>query len=189
MSFTTREWWGLVHGMGLGALFLLSFAGGLAGLYSLKPQWVTAEGVVERMRRLKIGVVTMAVVAWLTVISGTWMVYPWYRESLAGSDFAGCQGLSLPDPETCSPRDFLRSDVSGSTEAWHHFGMEWKEHVAWISPMLATAVAFIVLYYGTNLIRHERVRRTAITLFVLSFAFAGVAGALGAFITKVAPVK
>jgi hypothetical protein len=28
MSFTTREWWGLIHGMGLGALFLLAFAGG-----------------------------------------------------------------------------------------------------------------------------------------------------------------
>ena len=28
MSFTSREWWGLIHGMGLGALFLLAFAGG-----------------------------------------------------------------------------------------------------------------------------------------------------------------
>jgi len=32
MSLTMREFWTLVHGMGLGALFLLSFAGGLAGL-------------------------------------------------------------------------------------------------------------------------------------------------------------
>ena len=56
MSFTTREWWGLIHGMGLGALFLLAFAGGLAGLYSLKPALITPEGVVERMRRLKVGV-------------------------------------------------------------------------------------------------------------------------------------
>ncbi len=67
--------------------------------------------------------------------------------------------------------------------------MEWKEHIAWISPILATAVAFIVVYYGTNLIRHDRVRRTAMVLFVLSFATALVAGAFGAFITKVAPVK
>jgi hypothetical protein len=28
MSFTDREWWGLIHGMGLGSLFLLAFAGG-----------------------------------------------------------------------------------------------------------------------------------------------------------------
>jgi hypothetical protein len=169
MSFTTREWWGLIHGMGLGALFLLSFAGGLAGLYSLRPALVTRAGVVERMRRLRIGVVLMAVVAWLTVITGTWVVYPWYREMNPGS-----------------PRSRLLADPK--TEDWHQFGMEWKEHIAWISPILATAVAFIVVYYGTNLIRHDRVRRTAMTLFVMAFLFAAVAGAFGAFITKVAPV-
>ena len=188
MSFTSREWWGLIHGMGLGALFLLAFGGGLAGLYSLRPQLITPEGLVERMRRLKVGVVTMAVTAWLTVITGTWVVYPWYREKIAGDEFAGCAGQHLPT-DSCSPRDFLLSEVSGSTKDWHEFGMEWKEHVAWISPILATVVAFIVVYYGTNLIRHERVRRTAITLYVAAFGFAAVAGAFGAFITKVAPVK
>lgn len=60
---------------------------------------------------------------------------------------------------------------------------------AWLSPILATVAAFIVVYYGANLIRHQWVRRTAMTMFVLAFAFAGVAGAFGAFITKVAPVK
>jgi hypothetical protein len=156
--------------MGLGTLFLLAFAGGLAGLYSLRPELITAAGVSERMRRLRIGVVAMAVVAWLTVITGTWIVYPWYRED-------------VPD----SARSQLLADES--TKDWHEFGMEWKEHVAWISPILATVVAFIVVYYGTNLIRHDRVRRTAITLFVLAFLFAAIAGAFGAFITKVAPVK
>jgi len=169
MSFTTREWWGLIHGMGLGALYLLAFAGGLAGLYSLKPALITPEGVVERIRRLKVGVVAMAVTAWLTVLTGTWIVYPWYRAM--GPDSARSQLLA-----------------DEATKGWHEFGMEWKEHVAWISPILATVVAFIVLYYGTNLIRHERVRRTAITLFVLAFVFAAIAGAFGAFITKVAPV-
>jgi hypothetical protein len=169
MSFTSREWWGLIHGMGLGALFLLAFGGGLAGLYSLKPTLITPEGVAERMRRLKVGVVAMAVTAWLTVLTGTWIVYPWYREMVPDS----ARSKLLAEPATAD---------------WHHFGMEWKEHIAWISPILATVVAFIVLYYGTNLIRHDRVRRTAIILFVLAFVFAGVAGAFGAFITKVAPV-
>jgi hypothetical protein len=169
MSFTNHEWWTLIHGMVLGALFLLAFAGGLADLYSLKPALVTAPGITERMRRLKIGVSTMAVAAWLTVITGTWIVYPWYRE--ANPDSPRSQLLANPD-----------------TADWHKFGMEWKEHIAWLSPILATAVAFIVLYYGTNLIRHQRVRRTTITLFILAFACAAVAGAFGAFITKVAPV-
>ena len=170
MSFTYREWWGLIHGMGLGAVFLLAFAGGLAGLYSLRPALLTPTGVTERMRRLKVGVVAMAVAAWLTVISGTWIVYPWYREETPGS-----------------AKSRLLAD--SSTADWHDFAMEWKEHIAWISPILATIVAFIVLYYGTNLIRHDRVRKTAMLLFVLAFGFAAIAGALGAFITKVAPVK
>jgi hypothetical protein len=170
MSFTNREWWTLIHGVVLGALFLLAFAGGLAGLYSLKPTLVTPEGIVERMRRLKVGVTAMAVAAWLTVITGTWIVYPWYREK-------------TPD----SPRSQLLANPD--TADWHEFGMEWKEHIAWLSPILATAVAFIVLYYGTNLIRHQRVRQTTIGLFILAFVFAAVAGAFGAFITKVAPVQ
>ena len=170
MSFTTHEWWGLIHGMGLGAVFLLAFAGGLAGLYSLKPALLTSEGVAERIRRLKIGVVTMAVAAWGTVITGTWIVYPWYR-----------------DPSPDSPRSTLLADPA--TADWHRFGMEWKEHIAWISPILATAVAFIVVYYGRQLIRHDRVRRTALGLYVAAFAFAAIAGAFGAFITKVAPVQ
>jgi hypothetical protein len=155
--------------MGFGAMFLLAFGGGLAGLYSLRPAWVTPEGIAERIHRLKIGVVAMAVASWGTVITGTWIVYPWYR-----------------DPAPDSPRSTLLADES--TVDWHHFGMEWKEHVAWLSPILATTVAFIVVYYGVNLVRHERVRRTAMTLFVLSFGFAVAAGAFGAFITKVAPV-
>jgi hypothetical protein len=169
MHLTDREWWGVIHGMGFGAVFLLAFAGGLAGLYSLRPEFVTAAGIQERMRRLRVGVVAMALAAWGTVISGTWVVYPWYR-----------------DPAETSPRSRLIADEG--TVDWHHFGMEWKEHVAWISPILATVVAFIVLYYGTNLIRHDRVRKTAMVLFVLAFGFAAVAGTLGALITKVAPV-
>jgi hypothetical protein len=169
MSFTAREWWTLIHGMGFGALFLLAFAGGLAGLYSLRPALLTPEGIAERTRRLRIGVIGMAVAAWGTVITGTWIVYPWYREDI---------------PE--SPRSTLLANPD--TAEWHQFGMEWKEHVAWISPILATVVAFIVVYYGIHLIRHDRVRKTAMLLFVLSFLFAAIAGAFGAFITKVAPV-
>ncbi|HKH24612.1 MAG TPA: hypothetical protein VKA42_04040, partial [Acidimicrobiales bacterium] len=68
MHFTGREWWTLIHGMGFGAVFLLAFAGGLAGLYSLRPDLLSPAGVAERMLRLRIGVVAMAVAAWGTVI-------------------------------------------------------------------------------------------------------------------------
>ena len=52
MQLTNRELWTLIHGMGLGALFLLAFAGGLAGFYSLRPEWLTTAGLRERIIRL-----------------------------------------------------------------------------------------------------------------------------------------
>ena len=170
MELSTREFWALIHGLILGGAFLLAFSGGLAGFFSLRPELVTAEGLRERVRRLTIGTTAMAVLVWVTVATGTWIVYPWYRE----------------DTED-SPRSLLLAN--DDTKDWHEFAMEWKEHIAWLSPILATVVAFIVVYYGTTLIRHDRARRTAITLFVLAFLLAAVAGAFGAFITKSAPVS
>jgi uncharacterized membrane protein len=187
MELTSRETWTLIHGLILGSLFLLAFAGGLAGLYSFRTELVTPEGIRERLFRLRIGVTGMAVLAWATVITGTWVVYPWYRESLAGEDLAGCQGLQVPGDE-CSPRDFLLSNVSGQTEDWHKFGMEWKEHIAWISPMLATLAAFLVFYYGPVLARNRTARMLVLVVFTGAFAAAAIAGLFGALITKTAPI-
>ena len=64
MHLSYREWWALIHGIIFGAFFLLAFSGGLAGLWSLRTEWVTTEGLRERVRRLKIGTVTMALAAW-----------------------------------------------------------------------------------------------------------------------------
>lgn len=170
MSLSDREFWGLIHGMGAGAVFLLAFAGGLAGLWSLRPELVTEAGLVERIRRLKIGTWVMAAAAWVTVLTGTWIVYPWYR-----------------DPAPDSPKSLLLADPN--TAKWHEFGMEWKEHVAWLAPLLATAVAVTVTYYGTALIKHQRVRRALMAFFTLSVVVAGIAGLFGALITKVQPIR
>jgi hypothetical protein len=182
MQITDREFWAIVHGLGLGTLFLLAFGGGLAGLYSLRAKLVTEEGLRERTPRLLIGTTVMAVVAWLTVITGTFIVYPWYRAAPPVTIDAKVQGADL----AAFPRSWLLANPT--TADWHNFGMEWKEHVAWIAPLLATAVAFAVIYYGASLIRRGDVRRGAIVFFTLAFAAAGAAGLFGAFITKAAPV-
>lgn len=169
MDLTNREFWALIHGIVLGGAFLLAFSGGLAGFYSLRPEYVTTTGAHERMRRLIAGTVAMAGLAWLTVIVGTWVVYPWYREDI---------------PE--SPRSLLLADPG--TADWHEFAMEWKEHVAWLAPMLATAAAFIVLYYRDDLIRNQLAKRIAMGMFIAAFAIAVIAGLLGALITKKAPI-
>jgi hypothetical protein len=187
MELTSRETWTLIHGLILGSLFLLAFAGGLAGLYSFRTELVTAEGIRERLFRLRVGVTGMALLAWATVITGTWVVYPWYRESLAGKTLDACAGLQAPN-DKCSPKDFLLSNASGQTSNWHEFGMEWKEHVAWIAPYLATVVAFGAVYYGRRLAYEPAVRRLLIWVFVAAFVVAGIAGLFGALITKAAPI-
>ena len=45
MTLTGREMWMVAHGMVLGATFLLAYAGGLAGFWSLRPEWVTVAGL------------------------------------------------------------------------------------------------------------------------------------------------
>ena len=182
MSLTDRELWTLVHGMGFGALYLLAFAGGLAGLYSLRPQLLTAEGISERIVRLRCGTVLMAVLVWLTVIIGTFVVYPWYRATPAEGVDTTVQSEEL----RTYPRYWLLA--SEETAQAHEFGMEWKEHVAWIAPLLATVVAFAVFRYGKELVHNQKARTYIIIFFVLSFAVAGIAGALGALITKAAPL-
>ncbi|MCX5893782.1 MAG: hypothetical protein NTW80_12595 [Deltaproteobacteria bacterium] len=172
MVLTAREIWAVIHGMMLGSLFLLAYAGGLAELISLGSQFNTAAGIAKRVRRLVIGTWVMAVTAWLTVITGTWVVYIWYRaKAPAGADL------------TMFPRNFLLSKPT--TSGWHHFGMEWKEHVAWLAPI---AVAYIVTKYGAKLAKDDEVRKAVIVLFTIAFFVAAVAGLFGAFINKAAPV-
>lgn len=176
MEITVREGWTVLHGMTFGALFLLTFAGGLAGLYSLRPEWVTVEGLKERIFRLKAGMWTMATVAWAAVFTGTFIVYPWYRVTPP----KGTTDL------TAFPKFFLLANAS--TAEWHNFGMEWKEHVAWLAPIAATMVAFAVTYYGPTLAKKVGERRALMVFFVIAFATAAIAGLLGAFITKAAPL-
>lgn len=171
-----REIWTVLHGMLFGGAFLLAFSGGLAGLYSLRSEWVTAAGIKERMFRLKIGVWSMAAIAWATAISGTFAVYPWYRATppKGATDLASY------------PRLLLLADSARA--GWHIYGMEWKEHVGWLAPIAATVAAFAVSYYGPSLARKTAERRAVMIFYIVAFATAAVAGILGAFINKMAPI-
>jgi hypothetical protein len=167
MALTAREFWLLFH-LGVSVVYLHAFITGLAEVR-----------LGAQRNRLLAGTAIMAVVAWLTVISGTWFVYPWYRaEPLSES-------AQLQD----YPQYYL--EEHHNLAYWHEFGMEWKEHVGWLSPILATAVAFIVIRYGPRLVEAGREQRNLrwmlAVLFTVSFLAAAVSGALGAFINVVAP--
>ena len=176
MDITLREAWTIFHGLIFGSVFLLAFAGGLAGLWSLRAELLTVAGARERALRLWAGISGMALLAWVTAVTGIYIVYPWYRAKPPEGT------VDLTD----YPRSLLLSDPA--TDLWHRFGMEWKEHVAWEAPILATVVAFIVVWYGRRLAHDDGLRYATIFLFILAFAAAAVAGVFGAFITKAAPI-
>jgi hypothetical protein len=167
MALTAREFWILFH-LGVSVVYLHAFVTGLVEVR-----------LGAQRNRLLAGTAIMAVVAWLTVISGTWFVYPWYRAE--------------PPSESAQLQDYPQYylEEHHNLAYWHEFGMEWKEHVGWLSPILATAVAFIVVRYGPRLVEAGREQRNLrwmlAVLFTVSFLAAAVSGAFGAFINVVAP--
>ena len=122
MEMSDREIWTVIHGMGLGAIYLLAFGGALAGMWSFRPGFLTAAAVRERMTRLYVGFGAMCVTAWATVITGTYIVYPWYRVKLAGAEFESarawtCRRQNVHLVTSCCPVRVARRR-SGTTSAW-----------------------------------------------------------------------
>jgi hypothetical protein len=136
--FTANQLFLIVH-ITVSVVFLHAFAGRLATFIRVPGGPIA--------RRIQItSVIGKALTAWATVISATWMIYPGYRAAPPAG--AGLDAY---------PRAWLLS--SDATAWWHTFGMEWKEHVGWLAPFLATAVAVIVLAHGDLVRRDPRVRR------------------------------
>lgn len=170
MHLTNREIWALVHGMLIGGPFLLAFTGGLVAVVSLRADHLTAQAIHERVARLRIGLCVLAALAWTIVLTGTWVLLPWYAED---------------SPR--SPRSILLSDPR--TRQWHEFADVWKTHVAFMAPILATAAAALVVYYGRAVARDRTVRTLVLSLFLGAFAVAGLAALIGSLVTRAAPIR
>jgi hypothetical protein len=170
MEITARALWTLIHGLGFGALYLLACSGMLVELYRFAITSSSSESTPGQERFLKIYLLTMVVLAWAAVLTGAYVVYPWYR--------------AAPPPGTTDlsmfPQRLLMS--SPTTIAWHSLGMEWKEHVAWLAPISITMVAFVFIKYGRDLKNHRQLRAAVLSFAVASFVAAGIAGFCGAMI-------
>ena len=177
MEITTRSLWTLVHGMGFGALYLLACSGAIVLLYLRSATNAPAHSTPGSDRILGIYLTVMAALAWLTVLTGTYIVYPWYRAAPPAS------AANL----AAFPRSLLLSNPA--TKQWHLIGMEWKEHVAWLVPIVITTAAVVVIRYGRDLKFHPQLRVALYGFIVLSLFAAGVAGFFGAMLDKSAPVE
>ena len=177
MEITVRGLWTLIHGMAFGALYLLACSGAFIELY----RFTTSSAPVGETNReeqfLKLYLVTMVVLAWGAVLTGAYVIYPWYRAAQP----PGTTDLAL------FPQRLLMS--RSSTTGWHSLGMEWKEHIAWFAPISITMVAFVFFKYGRDLKNHRQLRAGVLAFVLASFVSAGVAGFFGALLDKYAPVQ
>ncbi len=178
MEISLRDMLTVMHGMGFGALFMLAFTGAIAELYRMSAPGAptVASGRDQMMLRTYLAV--MVILAWFTVLSGAYIVYPWYRAipPVGTIDLSGF------------PQKLLMS--SPTTSGWHSLGMEWKEHVAWIAPIAMTMVAYVYAKYGPHWKNVNQSLRKAVLVFAIAaFIATGIAGAFGAFLNKYAPVR
>ncbi len=177
MEITARALWTMIHGMGFGALYLLACSGALVGLYQFTTSFSPPEFTLGRERILRGYLIAMVVLAWAAVLSGAYVVYPWYRAAPP----PGAPDLALFPQRLLMSRPF--------TVGWHSLGMEWKEHVAWLAPISITMVASVFIRYGRDLGKHRQLLAATLVFTVVSFVAAGLAGFLGAMIDKQAPVQ
>jgi len=160
VEISTRDLVTVLHGMGFGALFMLAFSGAMAELYRMSAATAPAQPSSREQTLLAVYLIAMVVLAWLTVFSGAYIVYPWYR--------------AVPP--------------TGVTDL-HNVGMEWKEHVSWLAPIAMTMVAYVTLKYRRAITRPRRMRTAVLGFAVAAFVATGIAGAFGAFLNKYAPVR
>lgn len=177
MEITTHDLATVLHGMGFGALFMLAFSGAIAELYRISAPGVPSQMSAREQTLLNFYLVAMVILAWLTVFSGAYVVYPWYRAvpPVGVTDLADY------------PRRLLLS--TGKTSEWHNVGMEWKEHVSWLAPIAITTVAYVTMKYGRAITQHRNMRIAVLGFALAAFVATGIAGAFGAFLNKYAPVR
>lgn len=177
MEITTRSLWTLIHGMGFGALYLMACSGAVVELWRrYSPRSSTQVSAADE-RFFRTYLSAMALLAWIAVFTGAYVIYPWYRAAAP----AGTTNLAA------FPQALLMSRPS--TIGWHSLGMEWKEHVAWLAPISITMAAVVFARYGRAIKDHPQLRNAVLGFVLVSFVAAGIAGFFGAMIDKNAPVE
>jgi hypothetical protein len=175
MLFSDRSLWTMLHGLVLGSGALLLLVTALLSLPMLA--WPEGAAVPERQSRgfAWLAVATAALL-WLSVIGGTYIVFPMYRATPP-------EGLTSL---VAYPRALLMS--SADTRWLHAFGMEIKEHVPWIAAMIATAAAFVAWRHRATLLADRALRRITGALLAIVLVLVSGAALLGVFVNKVAPL-
>lgn len=177
--FSADSLWTMAHGIVLGGGTLLAMAAALfalSGPGSEDPNGILTSADAYRAHQVAFLLVGVAALAWLTVIGGTYIVFPPYR---------------MPPPEgavdlTAYPRALL---LANAETAWlHRYAMETKEHVPWIAAMLSTTAAFLAVRNRPRILARGPTRRVVAALAATVFVLVVYVALLGVFVNKVAPL-
>ena len=174
MLFSERSIWTMIHGIGLGGGALIALGAALFYLISTRSSQTapTAPDAGAFAGATALG----AVLLWLSVLVGTYVVFPLYRATPP----AGMTDLSE------FPRALILANPS--TVWLHAFAMESKEHMPWIASMLTTAVAFVAVRDRAAVLQTPAIRNMSIALLAISFVLVAFVSLMGVFVNKVAPL-
>ena len=177
MEINLRALVTMIHGMLFGAFFLVATFGLVVEFCrsAFAEQFLSLSPRGYRLERLYL--FTIVSLGWAAVLTGTYIVYPWYRAvpPAGATDFSHF------------PKYLLMSEAT--TAGWHSLGMEWKEHVAWIAPIAMTMVAYVLTTYRRSMQEHPQVCRAILVFALGALGAAGVAGLFGAMLNKYAPLN
>lgn len=181
MEITQRELITILHGTLFGGFFVMATFAVIVVLLDRSHQMLDRSHqetipATQASRWQTIYLVAVVTIGWCAVLTGAYIVYPWYRAiPPAGAALAGYpQRLLIASP---------------TTAGWHTLGMEWKEHVAWIAPMAMTMVAAVLLRHRAAWNADRQVRRFVLGFAAVAFLAAALAGGWGVLISKAAPVR
>jgi hypothetical protein len=175
--FTDHSLWTMIHGIVLGGAALMGLFTALFSILVMRTAGAT--GVAAGNQSLSFARLTtfIAVALWLTVLVGTYIIFPPYRATPpeGATDLTRYpRSLILANPET----------------AWlHAFAMESKEQLPWIASMLATAVAFVAVRYRSKVLNDTHLNSMTATLLAICLVLVAFMALLGVVINKAAPLR
>lgn len=163
--FSARSLWTMFHGIVLSGGALMGPA-------------AAPHGIPERQSRsLAILLAVTALMLWLAVAVGTYVVFPAYRATPPAGDVSFAN----------YPRAML---LANPGTAWlHSFAMECKEHMPWIAAMLTTPAAFVSVRYRATMLSDASLRSMTTALVAIAFVLVAFIGLLGIFVNKAAPLQ
>ena len=175
--FTDLSLWTMVHGIVLGGAAIMALSAAMFALYAARRSDgapVSATGEPQSIGGLT---VFIAAALWLTVLVGTYVLFPPYR--------------ATPPVDATDLAKFPRSLILSNPETiWlHAFAMETKEHAPWIASMLATAVAFVSVRYRWQALRQAQLRDFMVALLAICLVLVAFVAVMGVFVSKVAPLQ